>query len=114
MYPAPHVPEVPAAQVPSDAVLLDVREDDEWALGHAEGALHVALGDVPVRYLELGDLSAERPVYVLCRSGSRSARAVEWLAEHDVPAVNVGGGTIAWARAGRPMTSTTGRPPTVA
>jgi rhodanese-related sulfurtransferase len=33
MYPVPQVPEVPAEQVPADAVLLDVREDDEWAAG---------------------------------------------------------------------------------
>ena len=114
MYPAPNVPEVPVDQVPADALLLDVREDDEWAAGHADGAVHIPLGEVPVRFGELGELSAERPVYVLCRSGGRSARAVEWLAEHDVHAVNVGGGTQAWARSGRPMSSENGQEPTVA
>jgi rhodanese-related sulfurtransferase len=113
MYPAPNVPEVPVDQVPTDALLLDVREDDEWAAGHADGAVHIPLGEVPVRFGELGALSAERPVYVLCRSGGRSARAVEWLAEHDVPAVNVGGGTKGWAASGRPMVSENGRPPAV-
>jgi rhodanese-related sulfurtransferase len=114
MYPSPQVPEVPADQVPSDAVLLDVREDDEWAAGHAVGALHIPLGDVPVRYRELGDVTPERPVHVVCRSGGRSARAVEWLAEQGVPAVNVGGGTKAWAASGRAMTSENGQAPTVA
>ena len=37
------VPTVPASELPADAVVLDVREDDEWAAGHAAGALHVPL-----------------------------------------------------------------------
>ena len=114
MYDASHVPEVPADQVPPDAVLLDVREDDEWAAGHATGAVHIPLGEVPIRFGELGELSPDRPVHVICRSGSRSARAVEWLAEHDVPAVNVGGGTQAWASSGRQMSSENGQQATVA
>lgn len=114
MYPAPQVPEVSAALVPDDAVLLDVREDDEWAIGHAESAVHIPLGEVPLRFRELPDVDDAHPLYVICRSGARSARAVEWLAEQGVPSVNVGGGTLAWARGGRPMSSTTGRPPTVA
>jgi rhodanese-related sulfurtransferase len=113
MYPASNVPETPADQVPTDALLLDVREDDEWAAGHADGAVHIPLGEVPIRFGELGELSPDRPVHVICRSGGRSARAVEWLAEHDVPAVNVGGGTKAWAKAGKPMASQDGREPTV-
>jgi rhodanese-related sulfurtransferase len=114
MYPAPNVPEVPADSVPADALLVDVREDDEWVAGHADGAVHIPLGEVPVRLDELGDPSPDRPVYVICRSGSRSARAVEWLAEHDVPAVNVGGGTKRWAASGRPMVSENGGEPRVA
>jgi rhodanese-related sulfurtransferase len=114
MYPAPNVPEVLADQVPADVLLVDVREDDEWAAGHADGAVHIPLGEVPVRIDELGDPSPDHPFYVICRSGGRSARAVEWLAEHDVPAVNVGGGTKRWAASGRPMVSENGREPRVA
>lgn len=113
MYPASNVPETPADQVPDDALLLDVREDDEWAAGHADGAIHIPLGEVPLRFGELGESSPDRPVYVICRSGGRSARAVEWLAEHDVHAVNVGGGTQAWAKAGRSLVSENGQPPAV-
>jgi rhodanese-related sulfurtransferase len=114
MYPASNVPETPADQVPEDALLVDVREDDEWVAGHVPGAVHIPLGEVPIRFGELGELSPDRQVYVICRSGSRSARAVEWLAEHDVSAVNVGGGTKAWATSGRPLVSENGREPTVA
>jgi rhodanese-related sulfurtransferase len=114
MYPAPQVAEIPAGQVPADALLVDVREDDEWVAGHVEGAVHIPLGDVPLRFDELGDATEARPAYIICRSGARSARAGEWLAEHDVPAVNVAGGMQAWARAGRPMTSENDQPPRVA
>lgn len=114
MYPAPQVAEVPADQVPEDALLLDVREDDEWRAGHATGAVHIPLGEVPLRLHELGDVAGDRPLHVICRSGARSARAVAWLAERDVPAVNVGGGTLAWVQSRRPMTSENGAPPTVA
>ena len=114
MYPAPNVPEVAPDKVPADALLVDVREDDEWAAGHADGAVHIPLGEVPVRLGELGDPTPDRPVYVICRSGGRSARAVAWLAEHDIPAINVGGGTWGWAASGRPMTSENGLAPSVA
>jgi rhodanese-related sulfurtransferase len=114
VYPAPEVAEVPADQVPDDALLLDVREDDEWQTGHATGAVHIPLGEVPLRLHELGDVTEDRPLYVICRSGVRSAGAVAWLAERGVPAVNVGGGTLAWARSRRPMTSENGAPPAVA
>ena len=47
-------PEIPVSRLPDDAVLLDVREDDEWALGHAPGAIHIPMGDIPSR---IGDLA---------------------------------------------------------
>jgi rhodanese-related sulfurtransferase len=103
------VPTVSAADVPDDAVLLDVREDDEWRAGHAPGALHVPLGEVPARLGELPD----GEVHVICRSGGRSARAVAWLEQNGFEAVNVAGGMGAWQAAGRPMVSEGGGEPTV-
>src|SRR5512132_2718897 len=47
------VPQVPAAEVPADAYLLDVREPDEWAAGHVPGALHIPLGELNARYTEI-------------------------------------------------------------
>ena len=64
----------PAAQVPDDAVLLDVREDDEFAAGHAPGAVHVPLDDLPARAAELERFGG-RPVHVLCRMGGRATTA---------------------------------------
>ncbi|CCH85707.1 Rhodanese-related sulfurtransferase [Modestobacter italicus] len=104
------VPTVPAAEVPDDAVVLDVREDDEWAAGHIEGATHVAMGDVPSR---LDELPEGDPLYVTCRSGGRSARVTAWLNQNGYDAVNVGGGMGEWDASGRPMVSETGRPPYV-
>ncbi|MEJ5914285.1 rhodanese-like domain-containing protein [Pseudokineococcus sp. 1T1Z-3] len=103
------VPRTPAAEVPDDAVLVDVREDDEWELGHAPGALHIPLGDLPAR---LGELP-EEGAHVVCRSGGRSARAVAWLQQNGVDAVDVAGGMGAWLEAGRPMVSEVGDAPRV-
>ncbi|MGY1741238.1 MULTISPECIES: rhodanese-like domain-containing protein [unclassified Blastococcus] len=102
------VPTVSADQVPEDAVVLDVREDDEWAAGHVEGATHIRMGEVPAR---LDDLPEADPLYVICRSGGRSARVAAWLNVNGVDAVNVAGGMGEWEAAGRPMVSETGRPP---
>ncbi|HEX8496928.1 MAG TPA: rhodanese-like domain-containing protein [Actinomycetales bacterium] len=104
-------PAIAVDQLPADAVLLDVREPDEWAAGHAGGALHVPLADVPAR---LGDLPPAAPLYVICRSGARSGRAVQWLAQQGVDVVNVSGGMQAWAASGRPMVSERGTDPFVA
>ncbi|MEW2500071.1 rhodanese-like domain-containing protein [Amycolatopsis sp. CA-161197] len=103
--------ELPTAEVrdlPTDGVaLLDVREDDEWAAGHAPGAVHIPLGELPARVDELSELPDDQPVYVICRSGGRSARATAWLNASGWDAVNVAGGMGSWAREGRPMVSET-------
>lgn len=104
------IPTVTQADLPDDAVLLDVREDDEWRAGHAPGALHVPLGELPSRLPEL----PEQPVHVICRSGRRSAQAVAWLmGAAGVESANVEGGMQAWAAAGRPMVAEGDDDPTV-
>jgi rhodanese-related sulfurtransferase len=101
--------ELPTAEVrdlPKDVVtLLDVREDDEWAAGHAPGAKHNPLGELPTRVDELAELPDDQPVYVICHTGVRSARAAAWLNATGWDAVNVAGGMDSWAREGRPMTT---------
>lgn len=86
--------------LPAGSVLLDVREDDEWAAGHAPGAVHVPMTDLAAR---LGDLPDGDPIYVICRSGGRSARVTEFLNAQGWEAVNVAGGMLEWSRAGRPV-----------
>jgi len=108
---ATEVPEVPAAAVPDAAWLLDVREPDEWAAGHAPLATHVPLSELGARTAELPH---DREIYVICRSGHRSARAVRALNGAGWRAVNVAGGMHDWAAAGRPMTADSGAEPFVA
>jgi rhodanese-related sulfurtransferase len=105
------LPDVPAAAVPDGAWLLDVREDDEWAAGHAPQATHIPLGELGARAAEV---PMDQDVYVICRSGARSARATQALNEAGWKAVNVAGGMQDWASAGRPMTADSGAEPFVA
>ena len=99
--------ELPTAEVrdlPQDGiVLLDVREDDEFAAGHAPAAKHIPMAELPARIDELADLPDDQPLYVICRSGGRSARATAWLNQSGWDAVNVAGGMGAWQREGRPL-----------
>lgn len=103
--------EIPAAAVPDGAWLLDVREIDEWAAGHVPDATHIPLGQLGAR---TGELPADREIYVICRSGVRSARAALALNGAGWQAVNVGGGMQDWAAIGRPMTADSGAEPFVA
>lgn len=78
--------------------LIDVREPDEYADGHVPGAVLVPLGSVPA-----ADLSQYRgsTLYVICKSGGRSMRACEFLADAGYDVVNIAGGTMAWVTSGR-------------
>ncbi|MCB0941809.1 MAG: rhodanese-like domain-containing protein [Mycobacterium sp.] len=82
----------------SGAVLLDVREDDEWAAGHAPGAVHVRLG-----VLDPHTHDAAVPVVAVCRSGKRSGVAAARLAAAGVTVYNLLGGMQAWQAAGQPV-----------
>ena len=103
--------QVVSAQVPDGIYLLDVREDDEWAAGHAPGAVHVRLAELNERSAEI---PRDREVYVICRSGARSAYATQALSGAGWNAINVSDGMTGWAVAGRPMVSETGSEPFVA
>ncbi len=92
------VPSVAVADLPADAALLDVREDDEWAAGHAPYAQHVLMNAIPARVSEVPD-----PVYVICRTGGRSAQVTAFLNQQGRSAVNVEGGMQAWAAGGGEM-----------
>jgi rhodanese-related sulfurtransferase len=104
-------PEVMSADLPAGVFLLDVREDDEWAAGHAPDAVHVRLSEVAAR---TGEIPRDQEVYVICRSGARSAYAAQALAGAGWKTVNVADGMTGWAVAGRPMISETGAEPYVA
>jgi rhodanese-related sulfurtransferase len=85
--------------------LLDVREDDEWAAGHIDGAQHIPLGELSAR---LGELPNERTIVAVCRSGSRSEAAVRGLRRLGYQAENLEGGVNAWDRAKLPLVDNSG------
>jgi rhodanese-related sulfurtransferase len=80
--------------------LLDVREPDEFVgpLGHIAGSVLIPLGTLPER---LGELSKEKPVVAICRSGARSAQAVNFLRQAGFTRLaNLPGGMIRWRQEG--------------
>jgi len=97
--PVPHISiDELAVALASGALLYDVREPNEFQAGHVEGALPVPLGEVTDR---VGDFAHDQPVYIICASGARSGRAVEYLRVNGIDAHNVSGGTIAWIESGK-------------
>ncbi|MCX4526886.1 MULTISPECIES: rhodanese-like domain-containing protein [unclassified Streptomyces] len=105
------LPSVDAAAVPSEGFVLDVREDDEWAAGHVEGALHIPMSDFVARFGELTEAIEDgRRVHVMCRVGGRSAQVTQYLVRQEIDAVNIDGGMQAWAGVGRPMVTDSGNP----
>jgi rhodanese-related sulfurtransferase len=101
------VPSVPVADLPADVPMLDVREADEWAAGRAPSSLHIPMSQLTER---ISEVPASEPLYVVCRSGGRSARVVAFLAQQGYPAVNVDGGMQAWAGSGREIVADSGSP----
>ncbi|MGM0670612.1 rhodanese-like domain-containing protein [Thioalkalivibrio sp.] len=86
-----------------EALVLDVREDNEVAAGRIGGAKHIPLGSLKKR---MGDIEKykDKPVVVYCRSGNRSASAAQQLTAagfQDV--VNLQGGIQAWQSANMPI-----------
>ena len=108
-----HVPTVAITGVPDPLPerlsVLDVREDLEWDYGHIEGAVHIPLGELADRVDEV----PEGQTLVVCKVGGRSARAVAWLGHQGYDVVNLDGGMLEWADAGRPMVSETDSPAVV-
>lgn len=79
----------------SDYILLDVREQDEFAQGHIEGAVLIPYESISDRAeSELPD--KEQTILVYCRSGRRSAIAAEELAKLGYTDVRDFGGMIDW------------------
>lgn len=83
------------------AFVLDVREPDEWAAGHIEGATLIPLGELAARASEV---PADRQVVVVCRSGNRSAQGRDVLLGAGLPSVaSMAGGMNDWAGSGKPV-----------
>lgn len=83
-----------------EAVLLDVRESEEWQAGHAPEAQHLPMSELRAR---LGEVARGRPILAICRSGNRSGRVTAALTEAGYEIENVRGGMKAWVKAGLPL-----------
>lgn len=91
----PPIEQVPASEwqtwlEANDAMLLDVREQEEWDLGTLPEAVRISIGDIPGR---LEDLTGKDGVLVVCRSGARSQQVAVFLSMNGVTNVaNLAGG----------------------
>jgi rhodanese-related sulfurtransferase len=85
--------------------LIDVRTPTEFFEVHAVGALLTPLDTLnPEMVMAARGVRAAEPLYVICRSGSRSLHACQIFERAGFPnVVNVEGGTIAWQKSGLPV-----------
>jgi glyoxylase-like metal-dependent hydrolase (beta-lactamase superfamily II)/rhodanese-related sulfurtransferase len=89
---------------PPNAVILDVREPEEFARGHVPKAVNVPQADLATR---LAEVPRDRPIMTICQSGSRSLRSAQFLRQQGFDqVVSVAGGTAAWRASGRPVEAT--------
>ncbi|WP_329264425.1 rhodanese-like domain-containing protein [Streptomyces sp. NBC_01478] len=93
-------PEAFAAALAAGGIVVDVREQSEYLVGHVPGARLMPLSALAGR---IGELPAGRPVYVICASGNRSLTAADRMSGAGIDAYSVAGGTSGWARTGRPL-----------
>ncbi|MCU1354659.1 MAG: Rhodanese domain protein [Acidimicrobiales bacterium] len=98
------VPEIDIAEAArrhaAGAIVIDVREPDEYVEGHVPGAPLIPLGSVSER---VDEFPATAEVLIICKSGARSHRAAEFLRGQGIDAVNIAGGTMGWIDAGQPV-----------
>ncbi|GAB3286172.1 rhodanese-like domain-containing protein [Parasphingorhabdus pacifica] len=94
-------PEELPSEVPgAGSALLDVREANEWAAGHAPGAVHIPMSEIPER---LDEVPEADELFVVCRSGGRSSKVTAYLNANGWDAVNVERGMNGWSASGRPV-----------
>lgn len=98
-------------RVEAGAMLLDVRNPDEWEAGHVEEATWIPMDQLVERQ---GELPADREIVVICKTGGRSSRVAEALVVAGYDAANVAGGAEAWQATGFPIVTSDGQPGTVA
>lgn len=92
-----------AGALSTDATtLIDVREAVEYVQAHVPGAQLIPMAQLSAR---VHDLPRGEPVYVICASGNRSSAMSDLLTSAGIEAYSVAGGTSAWIRSGRPVST---------
>jgi rhodanese-related sulfurtransferase len=94
----------------SEAILLDVREDHEWAAGHAPNAAHIPMSRISQH---AQSLPTDKTIICICHVGARSAAVAAALNQAGWTAHNLTGGMEAWAAAGLPVVDHMGAAGTV-
>ncbi len=106
--------DVPVTDLADDAVVLDIREQQEWDQGHAPGAIHIPMSQLPERVDELAPfLDSKDPLVITCRSGGRVQRVMPWLEQQGYDVANMAGGMRAWHAQGKPMAAGEGVDPSI-
>jgi len=88
-----------------EAVMVDVREPNEYAEVHASGVRLIPVNTVIGEAKQIRDFAGDKEVLFICKSGARSALAAEFAVAagvDDLALFNVEGGTQAWVAAGFP------------
>ena len=81
------------------AVYLDVREPNEWNLGHLPGAMHIPRGTLETKVEAV--VPRDRKVVIYCAGGNRSALAADTLQQMGyTDVVSMSGGFTGWAQSG--------------
>jgi rhodanese-related sulfurtransferase len=80
--------------------VIDVRTPAEYASGHVPGAISLPLDALDAAHPIISSHPKEEPLYVICHSGGRSARAADQLARAGYRAINILGGTADWRSQG--------------
>jgi hydroxyacylglutathione hydrolase len=87
-----------------DAMVIDVRAQDEWDAGRIPGARHLFLGDLPDA---TDDLPRDRPLIIACQGGSRSSIGASLLRARGFDnVINFSGGFAEWQQSGFPVETT--------
>lgn len=89
-----------AARLEAGAVLVDVREPNEFEAGHAIDAISHPLSTLGETHTQL---PTDKTLVCICKMGGRSARAATALADAGYQVVNVTGGMMAWEHEGYPV-----------
>lgn len=84
-----------------EVAILDVREEDEWELGHIEGAELVPMSQLQLRWQEI---DRDKDWICVCRSGSRSYYAADALQRAGYSIANMTGGMLEWQDQKLPIT----------
>lgn len=88
------------AAVAAGALLLDVREQDEWDAAHVPTATHLPMSQIGAR---ADEVPRDRAIAVMCATGRRSQQVAAWLRSQGIDAANVANGIHGWHAAGLPV-----------